>query len=70
MPVPPGKEDLYGKVVGHMLNMGKSHEEAKAIADRAVEIAKKYRPKYPSQQPQQKGISSGAVMPGTITAES
>jgi len=36
MPVPKGKEEMYGKVLGHNRNMGKSMEESKAIADRAV----------------------------------
>lgn len=36
MPVPKGKEDLYGKIVGHMINTGHNREESKNIADRAV----------------------------------
>lgn len=41
MPVPKGKQDLYGKIVGHMQNLGKSREESKDIADRAVVVPKK-----------------------------
>src|SRR6266567_3676571 len=40
MPVPKGKEELYGKIAGHMQNLGKSLEEAKDIADRAVKVKK------------------------------
>jgi len=36
MPVPKKKQELYGKIVGHMQNLGKSLEEAKNIADRAI----------------------------------
>lgn len=36
MPVPKGKERLYGKVAGRMQNAGYSYEEAKNIADKAV----------------------------------
>ena len=36
MPVPKDKQELFGKVVGRMINEGKSQEEAKNIADRAV----------------------------------
>ena len=36
MPVPKGKQALYGKVVGHMINTGRSITEAKNIADKAV----------------------------------
>jgi len=38
MPVPKGKQELYGKVVGHMINLGKSTEAAKDIADKAVKV--------------------------------
>jgi hypothetical protein len=40
MPVPKGKQKLYGKIAGHMQNLGKSFEEAKDIADRAVKVKK------------------------------
>lgn len=36
MPVPKDKAPLYAKVIGHMINLGKSQETAKAIADAAV----------------------------------
>ncbi len=36
MPVTKGKQALYGKIVGHMQNLGKSLDESKNIADRAV----------------------------------
>lgn len=36
MPVPKGKQELYGKIAGHMQNLGKSLSEAKDIADAAV----------------------------------
>ena len=36
MPVPKGKQKKYGKIVGANINRGKSLEEAKDIADRAV----------------------------------
>jgi hypothetical protein len=46
MPVPKKKQKLYGKVVGHMINSGKSLEEAKDIADKAVHVGgKKGKPK-------------------------
>lgn len=38
MPVPKDKEELYGKIAGHMQNEGKSLAEAKNIADKAVGI--------------------------------
>ncbi len=41
MPVPKGKEELYGKIAGHMQNLGKSLQESKDIADRAVKVKKK-----------------------------
>ncbi len=40
MPVPKGKQSLYGKIAGHMQNLGKSLSEAKNIADRAVGVKK------------------------------
>lgn len=36
MPVPKKKQKVYGVIVGAMRNKGKSLEEAKDIADRAV----------------------------------
>lgn len=36
MPVPKGKQELYGKVVGRNINAGKSLAAAKKIADRAI----------------------------------
>ena len=36
MPIPKDKQKLYGKVIGHMINSGKSQDEAKAIAEAAV----------------------------------
>jgi len=36
MPIPKKKQKLYSKVIGHMLNLGKSKETAKAIAEAAV----------------------------------
>jgi len=41
MPVPKDKQDMYGKVVGHLQNMGYSLEEAKNKADKAVKNSKK-----------------------------
>lgn len=38
MPVPKKKQKLYGKVIGHMINTGKSQAEAKNIADKAVKV--------------------------------
>ncbi len=40
MPVPKGKQKLYGKVAGAMQNKGYSYEEAKEIADKAVKSKK------------------------------
>lgn len=40
MPVPKDKQELYGKIVGHMINKGKTLEEAKKIADKAVKKKK------------------------------
>jgi hypothetical protein len=40
MPVPKGKRDLYGKIVGHLQNIGIGREEAKDKADSAVAKAK------------------------------
>ncbi len=45
MPVPKDKEALYGKIAGHMQNLGKSLTEAKDIADKAVMS----KPKVPSK---------------------
>jgi len=36
MPVPKDKEKLYGQIVGHNINSGKSFSKAKAIADKAI----------------------------------
>jgi hypothetical protein len=36
MPVPKGKQKLYGKIVGHLQNIGISREAAKDKADSAV----------------------------------
>lgn len=36
MPVPKGKQKVYGAIVGKNINTGKSMEESKNIADRAV----------------------------------
>lgn len=36
MPVPPKKQELYGKVAGHMQNLGYSLSEAKEKADSAI----------------------------------
>lgn len=36
MPVPKQDEALYGKIAGHMQNLGKSLTEAKHIADKAI----------------------------------
>lgn len=36
MPVPKGKQKLYGKIVGHLQNLGIGREEAKDKADSAV----------------------------------
>jgi len=41
MPVPKGKQKLYGKIVGKNINEGKSLEKSKDIADRAVVSKKK-----------------------------
>lgn len=40
MPVPKGKQKLYGKIVGHLQNLGIGREEAKDKADSAVKKAK------------------------------
>ncbi len=40
MPVPKKKQKLYGKIAGHMQNLGKSLPEAKDIADRAIKVKK------------------------------
>jgi hypothetical protein len=36
MPVPKGKQKLYGMIVGHNINIGHSLESAKNIADKAI----------------------------------
>ena len=36
MPVPKAQRELYGKIVGHMINSGKSLATAKKIADAAI----------------------------------
>lgn len=41
MPVPKKKQELYGKVIGHLINVGYSKEEAKGKADKAVKNGKK-----------------------------
>jgi len=40
MPVPKKFQKQYGRIVGRMINAGKSQAEAKAIADRALNISK------------------------------
>lgn len=45
MPVPKGKEKLYGKIVGANINRGKTLSQAKSIADRAVVSKKKKKSK-------------------------
>ena len=35
-PVAKGKQEIYGRIVGHNINQGKSLEAAKHIADKAV----------------------------------
>ena len=40
MPVPKSKQKLYGKIVGKNINDGKSLEQAKDIADKAVKVKK------------------------------
>ena len=41
MPVPKKKRELYGKIVGHLQNIGYGLEEAKDKADSAVKTKKK-----------------------------
>ena len=36
MPIEKGKQEVYGRIVGHEINQGMSLEKAKNIADRAV----------------------------------
>lgn len=36
MPIPKKYEDLYGRIVGRLQNIGYSHEEAKVKADKAL----------------------------------
>lgn len=36
MPIPKDKQKLYAKVIGHMINIGKSPSTAKNIAEAAV----------------------------------
>ncbi len=51
MPVPKKYQDKYGKIVGRMQNNGKSLEESKSIADKAVRgmMKENYRPKKKKQ---------------------
>jgi hypothetical protein len=44
MPVPKGKQKLYGKIVGHLQNIGISREAAKDKADSAVAKTTKRKP--------------------------
>lgn len=41
MPIPKAKQALYGKILGHMLNIGKGKKKAKKIAEEAVKGKKK-----------------------------
>lgn len=41
LPIPKEKQKLYGKILGHMLNLGKGKKKAKKIADKAVDAGKK-----------------------------
>ena len=59
MPVPKGKEKLYGKIVGANINRGKSLEDAKDIADRAV--SKKGRKPSASSKAAHKSVANGAA---------
>jgi len=36
MPVPKDKQTLYGKIVGHLQNLGFSNATAKTKADKAI----------------------------------
>lgn len=36
MPVPKGKQELFGKIIGANINQGRTLAEAKKIADKAV----------------------------------
>ena len=36
MPVPKDKQKLYGKIAGHLQNLGYTLTEAKARADKAI----------------------------------
>ena len=38
MPIEKKDQKKYGMIVGHMINSGKSKEEAKNIADKAVDV--------------------------------
>lgn len=41
MPIPKDKQELYGKILGRMLNIGKGKKKAKSIAEKAVRKGKK-----------------------------
>jgi hypothetical protein len=60
MPIPKQYEELYGKIIGHMINIGKSHEEAKAIAEKA--IADKSGNMIPKAKKKKKGKKHGKEM--------
>jgi len=45
MPVPKDKRDLYAKVVGRQINLGKTLKEARAIADAAIKSKPKGKKK-------------------------
>jgi hypothetical protein len=45
MPVPKGKQKVYGKIVGHLQNLGYGLETAKNKADKAVKDMGKKKPK-------------------------
>lgn len=49
MPVPKGKEKIYGKIVGHLQNLGYSRTVAKQKADKAIadhpDLGKTKKPK-------------------------
>lgn len=45
MPIPKKKQKLYGKILGHMLNLGKGKAQAKSIAEAAIKPGHQRRKK-------------------------
>ena len=59
MPVPKDKQKLYGKVAGHLQNLGFSYEEAKDKADSAIMNEKPKKKRNSKKNTRKRGSKAG-----------